>query len=529
MPRYLAFRYRQTPLAKPILSFVAPAEDIRSWGGVPHKTTDFLGGFQRPLSERFKQIIQFFDEQGNSSPTAIVVAFRPGAVTVTPLELPGGIDKSKLGFKPEWVMVDVPDGPMPNDTVFDLAVKVCAIVKDRIANDTKSEPDSEDDDTEGQEMDGSEPNDEFVPEEGNVLAEWGVDVGKSALREFAERVKDKSAVKAFLEEIALSVTDQELAEADLGKEEAAKDADKVILAERRLRDVLDSLLRPAMIVDGQHRVWGAAESEHEVPFAVCALEDADWKDQVFQFVVINKQARAINSELLASIVNSSLTNREIASLEDQLEAAGISTYETRVLRVLNDDPDSPFRGLVSRGLEEQQKKITFKAAIALAARWSKRMTDRDSWYKTLFRPVIPGENNPEKLATWQTSLWRSYMFAFWNAIRNKFEPEHLWEPGTQLMYRATMEVLQDNFLEAQALVGKPAGDPVEFRELVAAFYDGVPAGFFHTKWKRTELLTDDGRAVLKHALNAMRVPGAKLKSLEKTHPLFTGSPTKKAK
>jgi hypothetical protein len=121
------------------------------------------------------------------------------------------------------------------------------------------------------------------------------------------------------------------------------------------------------------------------------------------------------------------------------------------------------------------------------------------------------------------------MFAFWNAIKNKFEPEHLWEPGTQLMYRATMEVLQDNFLEAQAIAGTRFGDPVEFREQVTEFYGAVPAGFFHTKWKRTELLTDDGRAVLKSGLNDMRVPGAKLKSLEKTHPLFTGSPTKKAK
>src|SRR5262249_54774435 len=233
-------------------------------------------------------------------------------------------------------------------------------------------------------------------------------------------------------------------------------------------------------------------------------EDAVWREQVFQFVVINKQARTINSELLASIVNSSLTNSEIFQLEGKLEAAGITTYETKVLRILNDDPDSPFAGLISRGLEEESKKITFKAGISLASRWKRRMNNRDEIFKTLFRPHLPGTTNADKLQEWE-SRWKDYMFAFWNGIKNLYVHEHLWEPGTQLMYRATLQVLQENFLHSKALAGEEYENPITLREAVTEFYRNVPAGFFHTNWKRTELLTDDGLDVLRDALNAIRV------------------------
>jgi len=517
MPRYLGFRFQQTPGSPSVVTFVAPAEEIRTWAGVPHKTTDFIGGFQRPLSDRFKKIIDFFDEQGNASPTAIVVAFRPGMCHLGSAPLKDPSVSASLSYAPELITLDI-EGISESEPLESLAKKAFDFISVRIAKDLPASEDDSPPEEDGSASPGETDTEEALPEETSTIEDWGVDVGKSALREFAQRLKDKQALDKFVNEIAKTIDDES---ADTNELKQAR-------ARERLTDVLLSLLKPAMIVDGQHRVWGAAESTQEVPFTVCALVDADWQEQVFQFVVINKQARAISSELLASIVNSSLTNAEIAGLEGKLDAAGISTYETKILRTLNDDPDSPFQGLVSRGLEEEDKKITFKAAIALASRWKRKMTDRDTAYRTLFRDGLPGTSKAEKSEAWDEQ-WKNYMFAFWNGIKNLYSKEQLWEPGAQLMYRATLEVLQENFLAAKTLAGAAYKDPVKLREDVEDFYRNVPAGFFHTKWKRTELLTEDGREVLKTALNAMRVPGAKLKSLEKSDPLFTGASTKSAK
>ena len=154
------------------------------------------------------------------------------------------------------------------------------------------------------------------------------------------------------------------------------------------------------------------------------------------------------------------------------------------------------------------------------------MNDRDDIYKTLFKPGLKGDTNPEKAETWERE-WKNYMFAFWNAIKNLYKKDQLWEAGSQLMYRATLEVLQDNFLDVKSVAGEAFSSPVKLRESVEKFYEPVPGGFFHKTWKRTELLTDDGREVLKNALNEMRVPGKKMKTLTETHPLFTGETVKK--
>lgn len=511
LARYLGMTYTQSPGAR-LICFVAPADEIRVWGGVPHKTTDFLGGFQRPLSDRYKGIIDFFDQQSNQSPTAIVVAFRPQAIKITPLNNVGGA----TGLS-QFVELEIPD-PTDLETapLKELARRVVQEVGERARSDVHPTPNIDDsdadaiDDAQAEQVADEEPVAIDVEDE---RSDWGVDVGKSALADFIRQIDSPAHLDVYLDAIAQKL----FASEEAPSLPAAREA-----AEQSLRDVFASLLRPAMIVDGQHRVWGAAECEREIPFAVVGLIDADWKEQVFQFVIVNKQARAITGEFLASIVNSSLTNREIEELEDRLDAAGLSTYETRMLRLMNDDPDSPFAGLVSKGLDETGNKITFKAAMALVRRWSKKMNDRDNAYKTLFKPGLSGANSKEKQSDWE-KRWKDFMFAFWHGIRNVYISEHLWEPKTQLMFRATLESLQDNFLEKKASAGGVVyTDPVQLRKDVEDFYQNVPGGFFHTEWKRKELLTKDGREVLRAALNAMRVPGTKLKQIVDKRELFTG-------
>src|SRR5690606_1455785 len=54
---------------------------------------------------------------------------------------------------------------------------------------------------------------------------------------------------------------------------------------------LRELAKPATVIDGQHRVLGAAACEKEITFAVTAILDCPWREQVFQFTVINYTAK----------------------------------------------------------------------------------------------------------------------------------------------------------------------------------------------------------------------------------------------
>jgi hypothetical protein len=68
---------------QPLLLFVAPATDIRSWAGVPRKAFDYQHGFQRTLNTgRVNDVIEYFREDPrNISPTSVVVGFT-GAVSI---------------------------------------------------------------------------------------------------------------------------------------------------------------------------------------------------------------------------------------------------------------------------------------------------------------------------------------------------------------------------------------------------------------------------------------------------------------
>ncbi|MCP4105870.1 MAG: DGQHR domain-containing protein [Desulfobacteraceae bacterium] len=61
--------------------------------------------------------------------------------------------------------------------------------------------------------------------------------------------------------------------------------------------------RPSFVVDGQHRLFGMSEVEHdEIPVLVSALIDAEPNEQAFQFIVINNKVRRVPSDVVHSLI-----------------------------------------------------------------------------------------------------------------------------------------------------------------------------------------------------------------------------------
>src|SRR5262249_45418806 len=66
------------------------------------------------------------------------------------------------------------------------------------------------------------------------------------------------------------------------------------------REALVDLAKPATLIDGQHRIKGAELCERHIPFAVCALFDCSWPEQVFQFTVVNYTQKGIPDQFITA-------------------------------------------------------------------------------------------------------------------------------------------------------------------------------------------------------------------------------------
>ena len=113
---------------------------------------------------------------------------------------------------------------------------------------------------------------------------------------------------------------------------------------------MEALCRPALVVDGQHRLVGAASLDSDIIIPVVALTESTWMQQVYQFVVINEKAAKVDSELLNDIFASSLTPIEQTEMRKNFSQVRVD-IEQRIAGVLaGREFDSPFYRMVTLNL-----------------------------------------------------------------------------------------------------------------------------------------------------------------------------------
>lgn len=287
---YIAQRFHPRETEQPLLLFVAPAGDIRTWAGVPRKAFDYLHGFQRTLQpERVLDVARFFGEdRRNVSPTAVVVGLR-SSVAIVALTNPATSDTVDL----VEVRISAPDyeaTPIEN-----LAEEALRELEQRLAEDAVRQV--------------RERTEEAIVEASRLEDEDAVDQATGAESGSQEdfRQLDRSYLEDFYAQLFGYVRRVKPWPSD----------------ERALRDVLYSILKPAIIVDGQHRVFGAAELDESMLLAVCAVPNSNWAENVYQFVVINQKAKPIKPAFLSSIIATSLSDRELRDVYKRLRTSNV--------------------------------------------------------------------------------------------------------------------------------------------------------------------------------------------------------------
>ena len=503
--------------------FLAHADEIHAWGGVPAKNEQFHGGFQRALDKRYEKITSFFDK-GQASPGAIVVAFRQGVLRTTPLGMPDAWATGALRSEGAFAFLSFDwDESLDSASLDILRLKAVEVLRNRAgleddeSTDTDDTTDSDQDDSEQQESDDSvsEITDDFDTDE--------LDVGQSKLRAFYDFLNNPEKVDDWLNR-------QNSRFDDIRNKSKPTKTEREYLRmtpETRLCETLKALLRPAMIVDGQHRVMGAHESDKDpIQFAVCALKDADWIEQVFQFVVLNKMARPISKDFLTELLNTSLTNAEIGEIDKRLETIGIRNADRRIHKLLNHDERSPFRELIAEAGEvadiiSRQGKLSQQGMLRVAKRWRIISSTKRKSELAMFYPILGTDKVGEARVKWEENdKWVEFFFAFWSKMKEIYEPGQVWDksPGFNLLYIVTLMALQDLFITSKARGDVTFDSLDDFAAQVQRFFNNVPASFFQD-WAATGLQSGDGPQTIKNAVGELR-NGTALSTVKSNSPLF---------
>lgn len=458
---YVAQRFRPRSRSdQELLLFKAPAGEIRSWAGVPRKAFDYQHGFQRTLDQRrVSETSNFFaDDERNVTPTAIVIGFDQ-AVCVSPIE-GTGLDGDH-GFV--RIRIEVPD---------------------------------------------------FIELDDNQLIDMGLEEVRQRLSSDVVEVIDRDVENAVatLSETASDLQDLEDAPSDeAGGEPRSYLADfytqllgyrqRIVSLEHRdmLRETLYSLLRPAIIVDGQHRVFGAALVDESMQLAVCAMPSSSWAENVYQFVVINQKAKPIKPAFLSTIIATSLSAEEITAVYSRLRTSRVDVGKAEMMERVNTDVASPFKNMIDFEVSGAPGFLQFPGMNRLVAEF--RNIPRS-------HPVlIPG-------TSWDdlTGDWFSHFFGFWWGIRQYFESRdlRLWQQPSEgnpnsLLKIVTLQEIQrlmlDNWADTRVI---KLMDADETRGFAERFWEDFPTTFFTDEWRKKGLQTSVGRRIIRDAIMETR-------------------------
>lgn len=242
-------------------------------------------------------------------------------------------------------------------------------------------------------------------------------------------------------------------------------------------------LRPALIIDGQHRFYGMADfAQEDLAVLIVSLIDANIEEQAFQFIVINSKAVKVSTVNAKSIIGDM---KDEGNLIDRLLKAGVNYADQPViLRDINDLTSSPFQALLKWDYNRGDNKLVELTAIEQALKY----------LHALFTFL---EDDEDSLL--------AIFFAIWNAVKASY-PE-LWGNDSTLMKKVSMIALNE-FIVDRLKMAWEFGilDIFETKKVENTTLDilkSIPVEFWQTKWSITIQDNANVRKMIKEDLERM--------------------------
>ncbi|MBN3875658.1 DGQHR domain-containing protein [Nostoc sp. JL23] len=239
-------------------------------------------------------------------------------------------------------------------------------------------------------------------------------------------------------------------------------------------------LKPALIVDGQHRLYGMSDfNEEDLPITVVSLIDATPQEQAFQFIVVNNKAVRVSTENVKSIV----ADFNEDELEKRLVLARVKYGDKPlILKFLSDSPTSPFQNLLEWSYNRESTEETQLVPI----------TAIEQAMRYIRKCFTVLENDEDSLI--------EFFCATWRAVKGNY-PE-LFGKNNQFMRKANInafnEYITDRLLYFWEMDLLDIFDSDEIAEKVLDIIKRLPKEFWLEDWKLRIQDTPNFREILKN-------------------------------
>ena len=241
-----------------------------------------------------------------------------------------------------------------------------------------------------------------------------------------------------------------------------------------------------LVIDGQHRLYGAQVYDPALPLNVVAILDPSDLEIAFQFLVINNKASKVPTDhirLLAITIDDQ-------ELSDRLQTARMSLSKSATLiGIVDSEEDSPFFHSIIWPVDQshpgERLDLVRPAAIELAL-------------ATISQKELVGLDNEDALI--------AFFFALWGAVRSAW-PD-LWVPESRLLGKAGLVAMTQFLLEdLTPLVDRDrldAANPDEVQAEATDVLRDLEPDFWTSDWTMTSLDTSAGRQLIVEALQKVR-------------------------
>jgi hypothetical protein len=256
---YQALRidHRDNDIAPELFVLTTSANELSDWAEVPRANPNFMDGYQRQLEgNRLSDIKDFLSNEQNIIPGAILVTVDEDYLT---------IDEDN-----DFVEISI-DYPPARDLqehlriAFDnLYQRLNDTGKEFVdANQESDEEEAENDEAEeSQQTENNEPV-SYLARKTNEL--------KNKIDNFDELSDERK---------------------------------------ESLRQYVNRVQKPGLIIDGQHRVHGAKKYQEKIEYPVVLIPGLEEREQVYHFYIINDKAEPISQEELLITVATALSEKE---------------------------------------------------------------------------------------------------------------------------------------------------------------------------------------------------------------------------
>lgn len=237
-------------------------------------------------------------------------------------------------------------------------------------------------------------------------------------------------------------------------------------------------LRPALVIDGQHRLRGMAAAGQNMLVPIVAVLGADDLEMAFQFLVINNKSARVPRDHIRALA----LNYEEGELRDRLKSARLTLDPNLAsVGVLDEAAESPFAGMISWLNNPAADRIIVPAAIESMAAEAKSMGFSEF-------------EDPDTL--------NAYLMALWSEVKEQW-PE-LFVAGSRLLNKVGLTCMTHFITRTirtwarnrQLRDSVDVGDPLKVRANTRDVLATLTPTFFAAEWKSSSYDTRAGRSLV---------------------------------